>query len=284
MKKLICLLLLCSVFLSLSAMAYADSFYPVYDLKVGSIVTLGAYEQDNDPRNGPEPIEWIVLQLTDSGALLISRYALDCMAYNNYKTNVTWGTSSLRAWLNDTFYYSAFSADERSLILTTRVEYETDVGSGARARVNDRIYIPSYDEAVSFWSKSSGFKNWSATAYAIAHADAQGEEIYSYPEFYFWLRTPGNQYARNCPTRADCVRQDGPNSYGHSVEHVNGAVRPMMRILPVNPSVITSPANPSPAVPGSNSGNNSSLFCRICGESIPADSNFCQHCGAKVIR
>ena len=32
---------------------------------IGSIVTLGRYEQDGDKENGPEEIEWIVLDAKD---------------------------------------------------------------------------------------------------------------------------------------------------------------------------------------------------------------------------
>ena len=32
----------------------------------GNIVTLGRYEQDNNAGNGPEPIEWIILDMSDT--------------------------------------------------------------------------------------------------------------------------------------------------------------------------------------------------------------------------
>ena len=47
---------------------------------VGNIVAFGRYEQDNDLTNGPEPIEWIVLDVVDgekTKALLLSKYGLD---------------------------------------------------------------------------------------------------------------------------------------------------------------------------------------------------------------
>ena len=53
--------------------------------KVGSIVTFGQYEQDNNTGNGPEEIEWIVLDVQDGKSLLLSRYGLDAKPYNTPK-------------------------------------------------------------------------------------------------------------------------------------------------------------------------------------------------------
>ena len=40
---------------------------------VGDLITFGTYEQDNNPDNGPEPIEWVVLDVKDHKALVISK-------------------------------------------------------------------------------------------------------------------------------------------------------------------------------------------------------------------
>ena len=50
--------------------------------KVGDYVLFGAYEQDNDLDNGKEAIEWRVLDKKDDKILVISRYALDYMDFN----------------------------------------------------------------------------------------------------------------------------------------------------------------------------------------------------------
>ena len=64
--------------------------------QVNDIVAFGKYEQDGMRSNGPEAIEWLVLDVQEDTALLLSRYALDSMPYHdNYKA-VTWETSDLR--------------------------------------------------------------------------------------------------------------------------------------------------------------------------------------------
>ena len=48
----------------------------------GDYFTFGAYEQDNNLANGPEPIEWIVLAKEEKKILIISRYGIDACPYN----------------------------------------------------------------------------------------------------------------------------------------------------------------------------------------------------------
>lgn len=84
--------------------------------EVGEYVLFGAYEQDNDASNGPEDIEWLVLSRDSNGILVVSRYLLDCKQYNTSEEKVSWETCSLRKWLNETFYNSAFSAEEQQRI------------------------------------------------------------------------------------------------------------------------------------------------------------------------
>ena len=84
-----------------------------------------------------EPIEWIVLANENNKALLMTKYVIDCKAFDfvdignldeidnsvkeNYK-NITWESCSLRKWLNEEFINSSFSNDEISCILDTFLE------------------------------------------------------------------------------------------------------------------------------------------------------------------
>ena len=76
-------------------------------------VIFGAYEQDNNLKNGKEPIEWLVLDVDedDDKVLLLSRYALENKLYHNTKEAVCWATCDLRAWLNSEFLNAAFSSE-----------------------------------------------------------------------------------------------------------------------------------------------------------------------------
>jgi hypothetical protein len=99
-------------------------------LKVGDVVTFGSFEQDGEVSNGAEPIEWDVLGEKDGAYLLISHYVLDNRVFDDKQsdntvgvdddivdTSATWEKCSLRKWLNDDFYNSAFSDTEKEYIM-----------------------------------------------------------------------------------------------------------------------------------------------------------------------
>ena len=86
--------------------AAAASYYK------GQIVTFGKYEGSS--------IQWKVIDVRSDRVLLISRYGLEARPYNTIDRDVIWETCSLRSWLNDTFYYNAFSSSERKKILEVR--------------------------------------------------------------------------------------------------------------------------------------------------------------------
>ena len=85
-------------------------------LKVGDIVQFGRYEQDNDLENGPEPIEWRVLEIKDQAALLLSRSILDLKSYHYRDTETSWMNCTLRKWLNEDFVEAAFMPAEAERI------------------------------------------------------------------------------------------------------------------------------------------------------------------------
>ena len=88
---------------------------------IGGSVFLGSYEQDNDLSDGAEPIEWIVLDREDDRVLLISKYALDCVPFNEGSSLSTWDYSTMQTWLNETFYAAAFTPAEKTRVLVSRV-------------------------------------------------------------------------------------------------------------------------------------------------------------------
>ena len=85
----------------------------------GNSILLGRYEQDNNTKNGPEPIEWEVLSSNEDTVIVISKYALDCQAYSS-TGNDSWENSEIRKWLNGTFWETAFDSEEKSRIVALR--------------------------------------------------------------------------------------------------------------------------------------------------------------------
>jgi len=150
-------------------------------ITVGESITFGSYPQTGTGER--EEIEWIVLEVKDERALVLSKYALDCKPYNTNPVDVTWETCTLRAWLNNEFINTAFSADERAKIPTVRVsadknpKYDTNPGNPTQ----DKVFLLSVSEYETYFSIVK-------TCYPTAHAVANGVDDGA---IFLWLRTPG---------------------------------------------------------------------------------------------
>lgn len=197
--------------------------------RVGNIVTLGHYEQDNNPENGAEEIEWIVLDYDEKEhkALLISRYGLDAKPYHT-EHQVTWETCTLRTWLNGEFAQAAFSIKERTAILKTAVENGVHQGfSGWNTlggnNTTDQIFLLSYHEASDLYFTGNDGRICALTDSAVDHgarlkiSKEDGRTV-----GWWWLRSPGQNQ-----DSAAFVSYDG--SLGnHDVILTSGAVRPAL--------------------------------------------------------
>ena len=203
---------------------------------VGSYVIWGTYEQDNNLENGAEEIEWLVLAKEDNRILVISRYALDCQPYNKTQDPVTWETSSLRIWLNETFLDKAFSEAERALIMNSyfdaaeNLKNNTDSGTSTM----DQVFLLSITEANKYFS-SSGSRSCKATVYCYE----QGAYTTEKGQCWWWLRSSGED-----PRLAAAVQNSGSIDYmglavstsanlfrgPDLVESINCAVRPALWI------------------------------------------------------
>ncbi len=111
--------------------------------EVGDIITYGRYEQDNNESNGRENIEWIVLDVKDGKALVLSLCGLEWQQYNTTDEEVTWETCTLRQWLNNEFLDSSFVEGEKEMICTTTV---SPVGNRDDS-TEDKVFLLSEREA-----------------------------------------------------------------------------------------------------------------------------------------
>lgn len=238
MKKIICLFLACTLVFSLCACgkdgesdANADgNSETVMSCKVGDCITFGTYEQDNDTSNGGEEIEWIVLDVQDGKALLISKYALDCKPYNTEFVEITWEDCSLRQWLNNDFMNSAFSEDELNKIQTTTViaedneETRTEAGNDTQ----DKIFLLSISEVEKYFdsneTRKCGATDYAANEGSVVYGADSSEDYYG--NCTWWLRSPGGG-------QSYVTIVDGGGYiyfYDNYVNYDNRSVRPAMWI------------------------------------------------------
>lgn len=187
-----------------------------------------------------EPLTWRVLD--PSEGYIMCNHIIDSQAYQNfvyykgggyYNSKACanyvsdWVTSSLRQWLNNSFYNTAFSIEEKSQIGTSHLENKNTYSSTYdSADTYDKIFLISYYDAI---NSAYGF-NSDRTAYDTArqmkgtdYAKCQGLYVYnnsssSYNGNAWWcLRSPyssigatkvddeGWAYNYYCVVRNTCV-------------------------------------------------------------------------------
>ena len=157
---------------------------------IGDTVTFGGYEQDNDTGNGTELIEWVVLDTDGENVLLLSKYGLDAQAYNTSGETVTWENSTLRRWLNETFYEAAFNEAERQAIVTvTNVNPDNERwGTSGGNDTEDMVFLLSIDETETYFADRNDTLWTEATPYAVQQGAFVSDDGCS----PWWLRSPGD--------------------------------------------------------------------------------------------
>ena len=130
--------------------------YALLTCESGDVITFGTYEQDNNLDNGAEAIEWLVLNRDGNKALVISKYCLEQMPFNNTLAPVTWENCTIRKWLNNDFFNTAFSTGEKNSVLVSNISYPDDVDHEEPTRTTkDRIFLLSENEALMYFDSDS---------------------------------------------------------------------------------------------------------------------------------
>lgn len=179
------------------------------EFRNGQIVTFGNYEQDGNTQNGAEPIEWIVVVKSDHEVLLVSRYGLDVVPFHTDYREISWEECELRAWMNDTFFNTAFSADEQAaiemVVLNNKNGYETSTMWRTMRDGNDtedRVFSLSCAEAEEIFGHKRGYNGYNLTVLRgngpclpTPYALSQGAKIDDNDNdcCYWWLRTVAAQ-------------------------------------------------------------------------------------------
>lgn len=132
----------------------------ILQANVGDTVTFG--ECTDKTLEVAGPIEWIVLSKDNGSVMLVSKNILEHLPYNKMPEETDWEHSTLRAWLNSTFYMEAFDKEERGWIKRTTIEnkdnmiYSTFAGNGTE----DRVFLLSSYEANKLLSSKAASDWW----------------------------------------------------------------------------------------------------------------------------
>ncbi len=202
--------------------------------KVGDKITFGSYPFYADGRR--KAIDWKIINIdANKNALLISDYALDNVKYNKEYVNITWEVSTIRKWLNETFINIAFTAEQRSKIIKSRIENKDNVeyNTWGGNATNDKLFLLSLEEVRKYFSNDKARIAY-PTPYASSKKSVNGNlwvsNKYVSKEHggscWWWLRSIGS-----VQTYAAYVFYDGdvsPN--GSNVHNDEYGVRPALKI------------------------------------------------------
>lgn len=184
---------------------------PLFD-----VVEFGVFEQDNNLTNGKEPIQWYILYSDREKALLLSRFALLNKNFNKSFANVDWESSTIRSWLNNNFYGTAFTYEEQTSILTNQKGYTYSSARYGEIATADEVFLLSLEE-VNYYFDTVLSRQLIATPYAKANG-IQVTDNYS----WWWLRTMGDSNKI-----AQFVFENGTiSTIGRDVSSYAGGVRP----------------------------------------------------------
>lgn len=195
---------------------------------------------------GGVKLNWTVMEVDREGvALLLCDSVIDAKQFNDVRdiTHVrdnetpdrydelfilNWEISSLRTWLNNEFFATAFDSTEQARIydgeLVTVKNPLTDRGD---CTTLDKVFLLSADEAKSFFESNEARKAM-ATETAKENGVRVGAESGASS---YWLRTSGESM-----WHAAAVNTDGTINYsGMSVENSAIGVRPCIRLVSTIP-------------------------------------------------
>ncbi|MEE3423565.1 MAG: DUF6273 domain-containing protein [Succinimonas sp.] len=188
----------------------------------GSFITFGRWQQGS--HEGSSPIEWLVLDQSETELLAVSRFALDVIPYHDEMADITWTDCDLRRWLNSDFLNGAFTPEERESIAVSWLPNASNPESNASGghKTRDRIFCLSLQEAGKYF-RSDADRVCSPTPHTLSRGAFAGENR---QHCLWWLRSPGFH-----SNNAALVHRSGTLLvYGFPVNDREIAVRPALRL------------------------------------------------------
>lgn len=139
------------------------------EASIGDSVYFGEYNE--------KTIRWDVLTKEDDKLLLISHDILRQARYSGSLDHSDWPDSKIRDWMNNTFYDSAFTDEEKKIIVETKLTNSTGLyGSEEDFDTLDHVFCLSLDEVNTYYYND----------YSRISSTTSGTN------YFWWLRTPGN--------------------------------------------------------------------------------------------
>ncbi|MDD6235212.1 MAG: DUF6273 domain-containing protein [Lachnospiraceae bacterium] len=141
-------------------------------------------------------ITWRVVSEDKDKCVLMSEYAIDAVQFNDEYTDIDWNNSSLRNWLNKTFYDIAFNDEQKKdmISMSTASSRNPDYGFVSGGGVSDMVSIFSAEECSEGANGFAGDRKAADKDRLCRPTEfAADRGVYTDTEGYckWWLRTCG---------------------------------------------------------------------------------------------
>ena len=218
------------VFLLLPGLKTAEAATLSRDVQEGDVVEYGTYMQSSKNDNWTD-IKWRVLEREGNKVLLLSDCCLEAIPFETADVtqdldslDTVWSDCSLRNWLNQSFYESAFSEREKDEILETRNKTDVYKVELKSEETKDKVFLLSDDEVRKYFPDRFD-RQASATDRAI-NGDNASIFVSDLTDdtVFWWLRSVGGEH--NC---AKVVGAEGAVvDSGFLISRLDIGVRPAM--------------------------------------------------------
>ena len=165
-----------------------------------------------------EPISWTILNENNGTALILCDMIIDSQQfdYENGSYYNDYAESTVRKWLNETFYNTAFDELQKEIILTTTVDNSvasTGYSSNSYAceDTEDKVFLLSYKELTTYLTTNAS-RMKKTTDYAQSQGAFTSTSSSYLGNGYWWLRSPDSGHS----TSARNVSTDGSISDSNS--------------------------------------------------------------------
>ena len=140
-------LLLCLIFVFLlTACGEKPEESVQYD--VGFFLNFGSYSKSEELE--PEPLKWKIIAEESGIVLLVCTSPVAFMKFFDNTADRGWENSPIRHFLNNEFFETAFTEEEKDRIYPRTIITEGDVGI-ANASTHDRVFLLSEEEVIKYF-------------------------------------------------------------------------------------------------------------------------------------
>lgn len=142
--------------------------------------------------------DWIVLDIQDDKALLLTEAMIEQRSYHNEKGDVTWADSEIRKYLNHEFYNNFTKEEQDKIVSVFNKNLDNQwYGSLGGEDTEDRVFLLSIEDVVcKYFGDSSEllYHPGKNQRYWFQRKDVNNVlrgTHYDYYRWWWWLRSPG---------------------------------------------------------------------------------------------